>query len=97
MLINFMHSLEALNHRYYFMLMDDQILLDAPDFFIKFLQDKDTHWIRFGEHQSMFSFAKHLGLLQSDGFHPSDQGHEKIADQIKQKIANHFGALNVEN
>lgn len=89
-LINFIMALQARGYRYYFMIMDDQILLDAPEFFIQFLHKQEQKWIRFGQYLSMHSYAESYDALKPDNFHPSVEGHKKIADKIMEVVGHHF-------
>jgi hypothetical protein len=89
-IINFIQRLEADGYRYYFMLMDDQILNDSPKFFQNFIKSKSNSWITFGEYQSMHGYGKSLGLLDTDNFHLTLEGDLKIAEFVKQKINHHF-------
>lgn len=89
-IINLVRSLESLGYRYHFMLMDDQILKDAPEFFVEFIKTKSDHWITFGEHLSMHAYGDSLGVLQDDNFHLSIDGNIKISKVVSQKIARYF-------
>jgi hypothetical protein len=92
-IINFIQRLEADGYRYYFMLMDDQILDDAPDFFINFIKSKTQQWITFNEYLSMHSYGKSLGLLESDNFHLTLEGNLKIAEIVNNQITKEFNLV----
>ena len=91
--MNLIMSLAHRGYRYYFMIMDDQVLQDAPDFFQKFLDGQDQHWIKFDPYLSMFAYTRALSMLDTDQFHPSRQGHVKIAERIAQTVDHHFVEL----
>jgi hypothetical protein len=74
--------LECNNFKYFFMLMDDNIISDSPSWFKKYLDQRKDKYIRFDQDQSMYSYAKTCGELSSDQFHPSIQGQKLIAGHI---------------
>ena len=78
--------LELHNFKYFFMLMDDHIINDSPAWFIDYLDQRKDKFIKFGQHQSMHSYAKSCEELLPDKFHPSVIGHKLIAEQIKSFI-----------
>jgi len=68
---------------YFFMLMDDSVIDDAPDWFKdSLLNSRQDRYIKFDEHRSMYSFAKNQNLLSNDNFHPSQAGYELIGDRV---------------
>jgi len=89
-LINFIQRLKTEKYRFYFMLMDDQIVKDSPQFFLDFLESNTDNWIRFDECLSMNAYGKKLDLLMDDNFHLTVQGHKEISEPISTKIINHF-------
>jgi len=74
--------LESNNFNYFFMLMDDFILEDSPEWFRNFLEQRKNKWIKFDQHQTMHSYVSELELTCEDNFHPSTDGHKLIAQNI---------------
>jgi hypothetical protein len=78
--------LELHNFKYFFMLMDDYIINDSPAWFTDYLDQRKDKFIKFGQYQSMHSYAKSCEELHTDQFHPSVGGHELIAKHINSFI-----------
>jgi len=78
-------ALGYLEHRkfhYAFMVMDDQVLTDCPDWFMDVLNKYQSKWIQFEHSKTMNGHCAINGLLDTDHFHPSTAGHADIADHV---------------
>ena len=85
-IINTITYLEANNFQYAFMLMDQHIETAAPDFLKKFLDDRSAYHVTFNEISNMYEYCKQNTWLKKDQFHPSQEGHNAIADFVFRHI-----------
>ena len=85
-IINTITYLEANNFQYAFMLMDQHVETDTPDFLKRFLNNRSAHYITFDGISNMHEYCKQNTWLKKDQFHPSHEGHSAIADFVYQHI-----------
>ena len=85
-IVNTITYLEANNFQYAFMLMDQKIKWDSPDFLKKFLDNRSAHSVTFNGISNMHEYCKQNCLLKNDQFHPNQEGHSAIADFVYQHI-----------
>lgn len=70
--------------RFFFMLMNDDIINDSEKWFqSKLLDDYTNNFVKIESHLSMYAFAKSNNLLHEDQFHPNVKAQELIAQQLK--------------
>lgn len=74
--------IELQGFRYFFMLMDNNILKDSPEWFKNFVLN-NSHFVKFDQVNNMHDFAQQQKELSTDGFHPSKNGYKMIAQQVK--------------
>jgi hypothetical protein len=67
--------------KFFFMIMNDPIYYQAPNWFQKFLNDNDDSWVKFDSILGMYEFANSIGELTDDG-HPTTQAHRIIAKRV---------------
>ena len=73
--------LEANNFNYFFILMDEYILIDSPDWFKSFLTQRQSKWIKFNQYQTMHEFIRANNSNRAV-CHLSVDDHRSIADLI---------------
>lgn len=73
-------------YKFFFMLMNNQIFNDAPEWFCDFLNNHQEHWVRFGSTIGMQEFTRQHGQIGQDLFHPTVQGYQLIADEVDRAI-----------
>ena len=86
-LVGLITYLEGNGYNFYFMLDNISILADAPNYLVNFLNSKIRHWIQFDEHLSLREYCQDKQLM-ADSEHPNLQGHQALAQQVQQHIAN---------
>lgn len=90
-IINFIQYLKFKKYRFYFMLMDNTILSDAPKFFIEFLEaHRNNNWITFDQYDTMHELALTNNMTLYDKFHPDANGHKLIAEYVYDRIKKWF-------
>ena len=85
-IINTITYLEANNFQYAFMLMDQHVETDAPDFLRRFLNNRSKYYITFDGISNMHEYCKQNTWLKKDQFHPSHEGYSRIADFVYRHI-----------
>lgn len=81
-IIQVLSYLESNNFNYFFMLMNNYILTDSPDWFKTFLNQRRSKWLTFDQYQTVYEFVDANKLTDKDGFHPSLNGYKLIAQTI---------------
>ena len=82
-------AMAYLNHNqfdWYFMIMDNNVISDAPDFFKSALDQNTSRWIRPQGHASMHDFCLANNLLEKDNFHPNNHGHRALCNLVGEHI-----------
>jgi hypothetical protein len=75
--------LDHAKYNYFFMLMNNSIYNDAPDWFKQVLDQRKNRWITFNETVGMQEFADSKNMLISPtDRHPTTDGHKIIASYV---------------
>jgi hypothetical protein len=86
-IVQCLNYLKSKQVKFFFMLMDDDIIKIAPEWFQTMLnQHYQKEFIRFKLHDSISSFVKSKNLLAEDKFHPNTEAYRLIADEIFKKL-----------
>jgi hypothetical protein len=85
-IINTVTYLEANNFQYAFMLMDQHIESNSPDFLKRFLNARLDRCITFDKIKDMHTYCKENNWLSNDQFHPGKEGYNAIADFVYRHI-----------
>jgi hypothetical protein len=88
-IINTVTYLEANNFQYAFMLMDQHIESNSPDFLKRFLNARLDRCITFDKIKDMHTYCKENNWLSNDQFHPDKEGYNTIADFVYRYINNY--------
>jgi hypothetical protein len=67
---------------YFFMLIDNDVNGDSPDWFKRVLEDHQQHRVKPGGYIGMSEYVGSIGQCLPDGWHPNTDGHSKIADEV---------------
>jgi hypothetical protein len=92
-ILNFLAILQGITYLetnkfdYFFMLMNDHVYIDLPDWLKEFLKNRTSNWVKFENIMGMAEFAQQQNLLTNDG-HPDQNGHKLIADYILKFLNN---------
>ena len=78
--------LEFRGFSYFYMLIDENVLLDSPEWFLRVLEKYKNHRALSS---GMAEFVKQYNAVDQDGWHPSKDGHKLIADKIFSFINKH--------
>lgn len=76
--------LELKKFNYFFMVMNNTVLDDSPEWFRKFIDEHSSHWITFDQHLTMHAFTESLGLLEK--LHPNKEAHRIMAQKIYDQL-----------
>ena len=77
--------LESRGYNFHFMLDNINILADAPNYLVNFLNSKTKHWIQFDECRALREYCQDKQLM-ADTEHPNLEGHQLIADAVMQHL-----------
>lgn len=81
-IVKLLSYLELNRFKYFFMLMNDEIMDTSRTWFNDFVNQGQTGPVIFGQSKSMKSFATDKGLLNKDQFHPNKEAHQLMSNEI---------------
>jgi hypothetical protein len=82
--------LDHAGYNYFFMLMNNAIYNNSPEWFKSVLDQRKNRWITFNGTIGMLEFARSNNLLISDSdWHPNTDGHKLIASYVTKHLNNH--------
>ena len=84
--------LETNKFDYFFMLMNDHVYIDLPDWLKEFLKNRTDNWIKFENIMGMLEFVKQQNLIDDD-YHPNRSGHKLIAEYVLKFLNNKINDL----
>lgn len=80
-IIQAINYLENNNIDYFFMIMNNAIVDDSPEWFKKFLLLRKNNWVIFETYIGMYEFCRSKKLLDNTN-HPTRIGHQLLADYV---------------
>ena len=82
--------LDHAGYNYFFMLMNNEIYNNAPEWCKKVLDQRNKRWVRFDNIVGMQEFAQANNLLISEtDWHPNTNGHKLIASYVIKHLSNY--------
>lgn len=79
--------LESNRFNYLFMIMNNYILVDSPDWFMNFLKRRKDKWITFDRYQTVYDYVRSNNLTHEEyRMSPSIDGHKLIAQTVAKTL-----------